>query len=72
MIIVQAYNIIHRQAADVNSIPVISWDIGCPDIDSLIIAWQDVDMKLFEQVRQSCRAKHYFPRIDERMPKIQS
>jgi hypothetical protein len=26
-----------------------------PDIDKTIIAWQDVDMKLLEQVRQSCR-----------------
>jgi len=44
MIIVQLHNIVRRGEAGVNSIPVISWDIGCPDIDNRIIAWQGVEM----------------------------
>jgi len=32
---------IYRRVADVNSIRVISQDIGGPDIDNRIIAWED-------------------------------
>jgi len=44
MIIVRPRIIVRRPAAGVNSIPVISWDIGCPDIDNRIIARQHVAM----------------------------
>jgi len=41
MTFVQLRNIVCRRAAGVNSISAIAWDIGCPDIDSHIIPWQD-------------------------------
>ncbi len=31
----------------------------CTNIGKKILAWQDVDMKLLEQVRQAWRDKHY-------------
>jgi len=31
----------------------------CTNIGKKILAWKDVDMKLLDQVRQACRAKHY-------------
>jgi len=45
MIVVQLRNIVCRREAGVNSIPVISWDIGCPDINTRIIARQDVTLE---------------------------
>ena len=59
MISLQAYNIILRALHYANCEDMAFPLRFCTNIGKKILAWQDVDMKLLEQVRQAWRDKHY-------------
>jgi len=59
MISLQAYNIILRALHYANCEDMAFPPRFCTNIGKKILAWQDVDMKLLDQVQQVCRATHY-------------
>jgi len=65
MISLQTYNIMPGVIYLVNCEDMAFPPRFCTNIGKKILAWKDVDMKLLEQVRQVCRARHYFPRTKQ-------
>jgi len=59
MISLQACNIILRALHYANCEDMTFPPRFCTNISKKILAWQDVDMKLLDQVQQAWRDKHY-------------